>query len=101
MLIDAKKAKEIMDSDKKAIVLDVRTEEEYELSHIENSVLIPDYELAEKCGKMLPDKDAVILVCCRTGARSRQSANLLTKLGYTKIYDFGGLVDWPYELVDY
>ena len=80
-------------------LVDVRTPEEYDEGFIENAILIPN-ETINEAPTELPDKDAVILVYCRSGNRSRQAANKLVDLGYTNIYDFGGIIDWPYEIVD-
>ncbi len=97
--ISADKAKEMMDASKELILLDVRTPEEYEEGHIEGALLIPDFELVSKAEELLTDKDATILLYCRSGRRSAQASKTLSNLGYTKIYDFGGIIDWPYEVV--
>lgn len=96
--ITAEKAKEMMDSDQ-PIILDVRTTEEYEEGHIEGAILIPDNEISAKAEELLADKNATILVYCRSGRRSALAAQDLSDLGYTKIYDFGGIIDWPYDVV--
>ena len=80
-------------------LLDVRTIEEYRESRIEGAVLIPDFELQARAEKELPDKNTVILLYCRSGRRSENVARLLLRLGYTNVYDFGGIIDWPYETV--
>lgn len=97
--ISAEKAKEIMDETQNFTILDVRTQEEYDEGHIENAYLIPDYELSDRAEVELPDKDALILVYCRSGRRSKASAELLASLGYTNVKDFGGIIDWKYEIV--
>ncbi len=97
--ISAASAKQIMDSNKAYILLDVRTEEEFSEGHIKEAILIPDYELSEKAKTELPDKNAKILVYCRSGRRSAGSAKTLVKMGYTDVLDFGGIIDWPYEVV--
>ncbi len=96
--ISPEKAKEMMDT-ATPIILDVRTQEEYDESHIEGAILIPDYEISEKAEELLTDKDAVILVYCRSGRRSALAAKVLSELGYSQIYDFGGIIDWPYDVV--
>lgn len=96
--ISPEKAKEMMDT-ATPIILDVRTQEEYDESHIEGAILIPDYEISEKAVELLTDKDAVILVYCRSGRRSALAAKALSELGYSQIYDFGGIIDWPYDVV--
>lgn len=97
MNITAKEAKEIMDSEENYIILDVRTQEEYDEKHIPGAVLIPDYEVADNAEKILTDKDQLILVYCRSGRRSKLASEELVKLGYTNIREFGGIIDWPYE----
>lgn len=97
MNINAQEAKEIMDTEKDYVILDVRTQEEFDEKHIPNAVLIPDYEIAEKAEEILKDKDQLILVYCRSGRRSKLAAEELVSLGYTNIREFGGIIDWPYE----
>ena len=84
------------------IVLDVRMQQEYDAGHIANAVLLP-LPLIEAgdaaVAKALPDKDAEILVYCRSGRRSAIAANALINMGYTSVLDFGGINDWPYEVV--
>jgi phage shock protein E len=92
-------AKSIIDGEDGIVILDVRTLREFDEGHIENAVLIPDTELEDRVEDELPDKDAKILIYCRTGRRSANSARLLIEMGYTKVYDFGGIVGWPYDIV--
>ena len=92
-------AKKIMDTEKNYIVLDVRTEEEYNEGHIEGAVLIPDYEINTKAESILKDKEQLLLVYCRSGRRSKLAAESLAALGYTNIKEFGGIIDWQYEIV--
>ena len=96
--ITAQEAKAIMDSGKKHVIIDARTEEEFAAGHIKNAILIPEYEVAERAESELPDKDALILVYCRSGRRSKIASEELIKLGYTNVYEFGGIIDWPYEI---
>ena len=88
-----------MDSEEGCIILDVRTREEYDQGHIPGAVLIPDTEIEAKAADLLPDKDQLILVYCRSGRRSKLAAQSLADLGYTNIREFGGILDWPYEVV--
>ena len=81
------------------ILLDVRTDEEFAERHIEDAVLIPDYEIGNRAAAELPDKNALILVYCRSGRRSANSANELIGMGYTNVYDFGGIIEWTYDTV--
>ena len=77
----------------------LRTEEEYNAGHIENAILIPDTSIIDTAESILTDKSATILVYCRSGRRSALAAANLVELGYTNIYDFGGIVDWEYDIV--
>jgi len=97
--ISAKEAKEMMDENKDIIILDVRTQEEYQEGHIKGAILIPDNEITEKAEGILTDKSETILVYCRSGRRSANASRELSDLGYTDIYDFGGINDWEYDVV--
>ena len=97
--ISAEEAKQIMDTETDYIIIDARTTEEFAEGHIENAILIPEYEIAERAEKEFPDKDALILVYCRSGRRSKIASEELVKLGYTNVKEFGGIIDWPYETV--
>ena len=98
MNITAEEAKQIMDSEEGYIILDVRTQEEYEQGHIPGAIVISHEEIAEKAEEVLTDKDQLILVYCRSGRRSKIAAEALVELGYTNIKEFGGIIDWPYEV---
>lgn len=98
--ITAEHAKAIMDKGGGVTVVDVRTEEEYREGHIKNAILVPNETLnSGKRPENLPDLDAILLVYCRTGVRSREASQKLEELGYKHIYDFGGITDWPYDTV--
>ena len=97
--ITAEQAKTIMDTDKDYIIIDARTEEEFAEGHIENAILIPEYEIAKRAEKELSDKEQLILVYCRSGRRSKIASEELVKLGYTNVKEFGGIIDWPYKTV--
>ncbi len=96
--INAEEAKAIIDSED-VIILDVRTQEEYDSGHIENAVLLPVTEIADKAEEILPDKDAKILIYCRSGNRSATASKDLIRMGYTNVYDFGGINSWSYGIV--
>ena len=81
------------------ILLDVRTLAEFTEIRINGAILIPDYELKQRAETELPDKNAVILIYCRSGRRSALSAAVLAELGYINVYDFGGILNWTYETV--
>lgn len=97
MNITAEEAKKIMDSEEGYIILDTRTQEEYDEGHIPGAIVISHDEIAERAEQLLPDKDQLLLVYCRSGRRSKLAAEALVKLGYTNIKEFGGIIDWPYE----
>ena len=96
--ITAEEAKQIMDSEEGYIILDVRTQEEYDQGHIPGAIVISHEEIEEKAEQVLTDKDQLILVYCRSGRRSKIASEALAELGYTNIKEFGGIIDWPYEV---
>jgi rhodanese-related sulfurtransferase len=96
--ITAEEAKQIMDTEEGYIILDTRTQGEYDEGHIPGAIVISHDEIEEKAEGMLPDKDQLILVYCRSGRRSKLAAETLVELGYTNIKEFGGIIDWPYEV---
>lgn len=97
--ISAEEAKTIMDSESNYTIIDARTEEEFAEGHIVGAILIPEYEIASRAEKELPDKEALILVYCRSGRRSKIASEELVKLGYENVKEFGGIIDWPYDVV--
>lgn len=99
MKITAEEAKELMDSGEEYILLDVREQEEFDEGHIEGAVLIPYGSIEERAEKELPDREQTILLYCRSGRRSGIAAEALAKMGYTDVRDFGGMIDWPYDVV--
>lgn len=97
--ISTEEAKEMMEKDEYGVILDVRTLDEYKEGHIEGAILLPINEIKEKAETTLYDKEEVILVYCRSGSRSEVAAKELIDMGYINVYDFGGIIDWPYEVV--
>jgi len=97
--ISPKEAKAIMDEGKPFTLVDVRTPDEFREMHIKGAVLIPVDEIESRAEKKLPDKDAVILVYCASGARSGRASKVLAGMGYTNVNNFGGIMGWPYETV--
>jgi rhodanese-related sulfurtransferase len=95
--ITAQEAKARMDSGDDLIIVDVRTQAEYASGHVPGAVLIPNETISDQMPALLPDLDAEVLLYCRSGNRSAQAAKKLAAMGYTRIYDFGGIIDWPYE----
>ena len=98
MNITAQEAKTIMDTEQDYIILDTRTQEEYDEGHIPGAIVISHEEIKEKAESVLKDKNQLILVYCRSGRRSKLASEDLVELGYTNIKEFGGILDWPYEI---
>ena len=92
-------AKNIMDTQSGYVILDVRTQAEFDEGHIKGAILIPDYEIAEKAESILTDKAQLILVYCRSGRRSKLAAQALADMGYANVMEFGGIIDWQYSTV--
>ena len=98
--ISPQEAKERMEKEADVIILDVRTQEEYDSGHIKNAVCLPNEDILSE-PDILPDKGRQILVYCRSGNRSKQAAQKLADMGYENVLEFGGILDWPYpELVE-
>lgn len=96
--ISQEEAKEMMDS-QEVLILDVREQDEYDSGHIPGAVLLPVGSITEEsAAEVIPEKDATVLVYCRSGNRSKTAAKALAELGYTGIYEFGGITTWPYEV---
>lgn len=96
--ISADEAKALMDSETDYVIIDARTQSEYDEGHIPGAILIPEYEIAKRANSELPDKDMLILVYCRSGRRSKIAAEELVTLGYTNVMEFGGIIDWDYDI---
>lgn len=99
-IIDAQQAKKMMDEGN-VIILDVRTKSEYDLGHIPDAYILSVDMVKDGINNIIPDKQAVILVYCKSGNRSKVASRILTEMGYENIYDFGGIIDWPYDIVTY
>jgi len=81
------------------LIVDVRSQAEFETGHIEGAIVLPDSDIRGKAAQIIPSKDQIILVYCRSGARSQAAARTLIDMGYQQVYDFGGIINWPYEIV--
>lgn len=96
--VNAEEAKTMMDENSDYVILDVRTQSEYDEGHIPGAVLLPYDTVPEKAEQVLPDKAQLIFVYCRSGNRSVKASESLVKLGYTNVVEFGGIKSWPYEI---
>ncbi|MBD5404808.1 MAG: rhodanese-like domain-containing protein [Treponema sp.] len=92
-------AKKMMDSEKDFIILDVRTPEEFASGHIKDAINIPNETIFDKEPTELTDKSQLILLYCRSGRRSKEAAKKLAKIGYTNIKEFGGIIDWKWDII--
>lgn len=97
--IDQETAKEMMSRDDGHVIVDVRTQDEYDTGHIPGAILIPNESIGNVQPEELPDLNQVILIYCRSGNRSKQAAQKLADIGYTEIYEFGGIIDWDGEII--
>ena len=98
--IDGQSALDMMNNEADYIIIDVRTESEYQQGHIKNAINIPNESIDESVSEILTNKDQLLLVYCRSGNRSKQASEKLAKLGYSNIYEFGGISDFPGEIVN-
>lgn len=96
--ISQETAKQMMD-EQTVIILDVREQDEYDSGHIIDAVLLPVGTIDEdRAAAVIPEKDSIVLVYCRSGNRSKTASAALVELGYTQVYEFGGINDWPYDI---
>ena len=97
--ISQEQAKEMITRDDEHIIVDVRRQDEYDAGHIPGAILIPNENIGTEHPEELPDLNQIILIYCRSGNRSKQAAQKLFDMGYTNIYEFGGIIDWTGEIV--
>jgi len=97
--ISMEEAIAIMEESTDYILLDVRTHEEFAELHIPGAICVPNEEIGTDEIPELPNKEQLILVYCRSGNRSKQASEKLAKLGFSNVYEFGGIIDWPGETV--
>lgn len=97
--ITQEEAKEMMKKDDGHIIVDVRRQDEYDAGHIPGAIVIPNESITDEQPKELPDLNQTILVYCRSGRRSKEAAQKLADIGYTNVYEFGGIIDWTGETV--
>ena len=97
--IDQETAKELMAEDNGSVIVDVRRRDEYDGGHIPGAILIPNESIEDERPDELPDLGQVILVYCRSGRRSKEAAQKLADMGYIRVYEFGGIIDWTGDIV--
>ena len=125
--IKADEVLRIMETEEEYVILDVRTEAEFAAGHIPDAICVPNEiiqsikveksdEVSSETSNLetssnvaasssetlipeIPDKNQVILVYCRSGNRSKQASQKLVDMGYTQVYEFGGIIDWPGQIV--
>lgn len=97
LVISPEEAKQILSENPDAILVDVRPEDDYLERHIVGAISLPRDEIAEKAAQILPNKDAVILLYCTRGIKSKEAGELLSDMGYANLYNMGGINDGPYE----
>ena len=97
--ISQEEAKQMMERDDGHVIVDVRRQDEYDEGHIPGAILIPNESIGTEQPEELQDFDQIILIYCRSGNRSKQAAQKLFDMGYTNIYEFGGIIDWTGEIV--
>lgn len=91
-------AKRIMDEENDYMIVDAREQSEYDEGHIKGAIVIPYTEIEQRAQELLPNKQQLILVYCRSGRRSKIAAQSLANMGYTNVKEFGGIIDWQYEI---
>lgn len=91
-------ARALMQADNGSVTVDVRRQDEYDSGHIPGAILIPNESIGTEKPKALPDTGQIILIYCRSGRRSKEAAQKLADMGYTEIYEFGGIIDWNGEV---
>ena len=97
--VSMSEAIDLMNRESSYVILDVRTYDEYQQGHIPGAIVVPNETIGTSEIPELPDKQQMILIYCRSGNRSRQAAAKLAKLGYSNVIEFGGIIDWPLEIV--
>lgn len=97
--ISQEEARERMDRDDGHVIVDVRRQDEYDAGHIPGAILVPNESIGTEPPKELPDLNQIILIYCRSGNRSKQAAEKLADMGYTNVYEFGGISTWTGEIV--
>jgi len=98
-VITPAEAKEMIDNNEDVIILDVREQSEFDKEHIPDAVLLSLGDIEDRADDVIPDKTKTYLVYCRSGNRSNEASKILVSLGYENVYDFGGIINWPYRTI--
>lgn len=96
--ISPEDAQSMMADDQSIILLDVRTQDEYNQGYIPGAILVPLVSLSSQIEALYPDKNQTFIIYCRSGNRSREAVEIMMNLGYKNLYDLGGIIDWPYDI---
>lgn len=97
-VIDYQQALDLI-TDKEALIVDVRTQEEYDAGHVDNALLIPLDTIGQEPPEQISDLDTAIILYCRSGNRSSQALQLLEQIGYSEVYDLGSINNWKGTIV--
>ena len=97
--ISQEEAAKMMDEETGYLILDVRRPDEFAEGHIPDAINVPNEEIMDEMPEALPDKDQMLFIYCRTGRRSKEAAEKLANIGYTNVYEFGGINDWKGVIV--
>lgn len=73
------------------MIIDVRSQQEWDTGHIDNATLIPHTEIAARIAAVAPDKNQPIALYCRSGGRAGKAKAELEAMGYTQVENWGGL----------
>ena len=96
-VITSREALELLEQEPQALLIDVRTQEEFNELHAEGALNLALFELVERIGDYA-ERDHTIILYCQTGRRSNTAAAALAEEGYRKVFDAGGIEDWVGQL---
>lgn len=96
--ITQEEAKAMMEEQTDYLIVDVRRADEFAEGHIAGAINVPNETIGEEAAQALPDKDQYLFIYCRSGRRSKEASQVLADLGYTNVYEFGGIIDWTGEI---
>ena len=97
--ISQDEAMQMMQEQTDYLIVDVRRPDEFAESHIAGAINVPNEEITDEMPELLPDKDQLLLIYCRSGNRSKEASQKLADIGYTNVYEFGGINTWEGEIV--